>query len=87
MAILVTLVPFSISGLILGLTSLDYLGFGLPPEYATWGTLLREGLTNLSAPWLVSSAFLCLVSVLILVTFVGEAVREAFDPKKFTYYR
>jgi microcin C transport system permease protein len=86
-AILVTLVPFSISGLILGLTSLDYLGFGLPPEYATWGTLLREGLTNLSAPWLVSSAFLCLVSVLILVTFVGEAVREAFDPKKFTYYR
>ena len=49
--------------------------------------MLREGLTNLSAPWLVSSAFLCLVSVLILVTFVGEAVREAFDPKKFTYYR
>ncbi|MGB1873444.1 MAG: ABC transporter permease subunit [Akkermansiaceae bacterium] len=86
-AILVTLVPFSISGLILGLTSLDYLGFGLPPEYATWGTLLREGLTNLSAPWLVSSAFVCLVSVLILVTFVGEAVREAFDPKKFTYYK
>ena len=86
-AILVTLVPFSVSGLILGLTSLDYLGFGLPPEYATWGTLLREGLTNLSAPWLVSSAFLCLVMVLILVTFVGEAVREAFDPKKFTYYK
>jgi microcin C transport system permease protein len=86
-AILVTLVPFSISGLIMGLTSLDYLGFGLPPKYATWGTLLKDGLGNLSAPWLVSSAFLCLVTLLILVTFVGEAVREAFDPKKFTYYK
>lgn len=86
-AILVTLVPFSISGLVMGLTSLDYLGFGLPPKYATWGTLLKYGLGNLSAPWLVSSAFLCLVSLLILVTFIGEAVREAFDPKKFTYYK
>lgn len=86
-AILVTLVPFSVSGLIMGLTSLDYLGFGLPPKYATWGTLLKDGLGNLSAPWLVSSAFLCLVTLLILVTFVGEAVREAFDPKKFTYYK
>ncbi len=86
-AILVTLVPFSVSGLIMGLTSLDYLGFGLPPKYATWGTLLKEGLSNLSAPWLVASSFFCLVSLLILVTFVGEAVREAFDPKKFTYYK
>ena len=86
-AILVTLVPFSISGLIMGLTSLDYLGFGLPPKYATWGTLLKDGLGNLSSPWLVSSAFICLVSLLILVTFIGEAVREAFDPKKFTYYK
>ena len=86
-AILVTLVPFSISGLILGLTSLDYLGFGLPPKYATWGTLLKDGLQNISAPWLVSSAFVCLVCLLILVTFIGEAVREAFDPKKFTYYK
>jgi len=86
-AILVTLVPFSISGLIMGLTSLDYLGFGLPPKYATWGTLLKDGLGNLSAPWLVGASFLCLVSLLILVTFIGEAVREAFDPKKFTYYK
>lgn len=86
-AILVTLVPFSVSGLVMGLTSLDYLGFGLPPKYATWGTLLKDGLGNLSSPWLVSSAFICLVSLLILVTFIGEAVREAFDPKKFTYYK
>jgi microcin C transport system permease protein len=86
-AIIVTLVPFSISSLVLALTSLDYLGFGLPAKYATWGQLLRDGLENLSAPWLVTSAFLVLVCLLILITFVGEAVREAFDPKKFSYYR
>lgn len=86
-AILVTLVPFTLSGLVFALTSLDYLGFGLPPEYATWGRLLNDGLSNLSAPWLVTSTFIVLVSMLVLVTFVGEAIREAFDPKKFTYYR
>jgi microcin C transport system permease protein len=86
-AIVVTLIPFSVSGLVLSLTSLDYLGFGLPPKYATWGQLLRDGLENLSSPWLVTSAFVCLVSLLVLITFIGEAVREAFDPKKFSYYR
>ena len=86
-AIIVTLVPFSISSLVLALTSLDYLGFGLPAQYATWGQLLRDGLDNLSSPWLVTSAFLVLVGLLILITFVGEAVREAFDPKKFSFYR
>lgn len=86
-AIVVTLIPFSVSGLVLSLTSLDYLGFGLPPKYATWGKLLRDGLENISSPWLVTSAFLSLVVLLILVTFVGEAVREAFDPKKYTFYR
>ena len=86
-AILVTLVPFTVSGLVFSLTSLDYLGFGLPPEYATWGRLLNDGLANLSAPWLVTATFAVLVGMLVLITFVGEAVREAFDPKKFTYYR
>ncbi len=86
-AIIVTLIPFSMSNLIFSLTALDYLGFGLPPEYATWGRLLNDGLSNLSAPWLVTSTFVALVGLLILITFVGEAVREAFDPKKFTYYR
>ena len=86
-AIIVTLVPFSMSGLVFSLTALDYLGFGLPPEYATWGRLLNDGLSNLSAPWLVTSTFVVLVGLLVLITFVGEAVREAFDPKKFTYYR
>jgi microcin C transport system permease protein len=86
-AIIVTLVPFTMSGLVFALTSLDYLGFGLPPEYATWGRLLNDGLANLSAPWLVTSTFIVLVGLLVLITFVGEAVREAFDPKKFTYFR
>lgn len=87
LAIIVTLVPFSMSGLISSLTALDYLGFGLPPQYASWGRLLNDGLSNLSAPWLVTSTFICLVGLLILITFVGEAIREALDPKKFTYYR
>lgn len=86
-AIIVTLVPFTMSGLVFSLTSLDYLGFGLPPEYATWGRLLNDGLSNLSAPWLVTSTFAVLVGLLVIITFVGEAVREAFDPKKFAYYR
>jgi microcin C transport system permease protein len=86
-AIIVTLVPFSISGLVLALTSLDYLGFGVPAKYATWGQLLRDGLEFLSAPWLVTASFLVLFGLLILITFVGEAVREAFDPKKFSFYR
>jgi microcin C transport system permease protein len=86
-AIIVTLIPFSVSAVVLSLTSLDYLGFGLPEKYASWGKLLKFGLEQLSSPWLVTSAFFSLVSLLVLVTFVGEAVREAFDPKKFTYYR
>lgn len=86
LAIIVTLIPFTVSSLISSLTALDYLGFGLPPKYATWGRLLNDGLANLSAPWLVSSTFFVLVSLLVLITFIGEAVREAFDPKKHSYY-
>ena len=86
-AIIVTLVPFTVSSLVFSLTALDYLGFGLPPQHATWGRLLNDGLSNLSAPWLVSSTFFSLVGLLVLITFIGEGVREAFDPKKYTYYR
>ena len=80
-AIIVTLVPFSISSLVLALTSLDYLGFGLPAKYATWGQLLRDGLENLSAPWLVTSAFLVLVGLLILITFVGRPCGRPSTPR------
>ena len=84
--IVVTLVPFSIAAVVLSLTSLDYLGFGLPETYAGWGRLLSDGLSKLSSPWIVSSAFAALVTVLLIVTFIGEAVREACDPKRHTYY-
>jgi len=86
-AIVVTLLPFSVTGLIGALTALDYLGFGLPVAYPSWGRLLAEGAENLSAPWIVSGGFFGTVVILVLVTFVGEAVREAFDPKKFTTYK
>ena len=84
---IVTFVPFTVSGAIAALTSLDFLGFGIPPPTPSWGELLRQGTSNLNAPWIVASAFSALTLVLTLVTFVGEAIREAFDPKKFTTYQ
>ncbi len=84
---LVTLVPFSVVGIATSLTALDFLGFGLPAQYPSWGRLLNDGTANLEAIWIVSSVFGMMVLTLLLVTFVGEAFREAFDPKKFTYYR
>lgn len=87
LSLLVTFLPFTAAAAISSLTALDYLGFGLPPPMPSWGELLKEGTANLDAPWIVASAFTALSVVLILITFVGEAIREAFDPKKFTYYR
>lgn len=87
LSLLVTFLPFTAAAAISSLTALDYLGFGLPPPMPSWGELLREGTANLDAPWIVASAFTALSVVLILITFVGEAIREAFDPKKFTFYR
>ena len=86
-ATLVTLLPFSIAGLATLLTALDFLGFGLPEKYPSWGRLLDDGTSNLSSPWIVSSVFGMMVFVLLLITFVGEAIREAYDPKKFTTYQ
>jgi len=88
MSILVTLVPFSVASIVASLTALDYLGFGLSADKAaTWGTLLKDGLSQYSKPWLVTSSFVALTSMLLLITFVGEAIRDAFDPKKFTTYK
>lgn len=84
---IVTFAPFTVASAISALTALDFLGYGLPPPTPSWGELLRQGTSNLNAPWIVASAFSALVLVLVLVTFIGEAVREAFDPKKFTTYR
>jgi microcin C transport system permease protein len=86
-AILVTIAPFEIASVITSLAALDFLGFGLPPAEPSWGRLLEEGTENFNYPWIVSGAFAAMVVVLVLVTFVGEAVREAFDPKKFTTYQ
>lgn len=83
---IVTFMPFTIVSSISSLTALDFLGFGVPPPTPSWGELLKRGVDNLNAPWIVASAFGGLVIVLVLVTFVGEAIREAFDPKKFTTY-
>ena len=82
----VTFVPFTVSDAITALTALDFLGFGLPPPTPSWGELLRQGTDNLNAPWIVSSTVVALVIVLSLVTFIGEAVREAADPKTFAIY-
>jgi microcin C transport system permease protein len=84
---IVTLLPFSVAGLATSLTALDFLGFGLPEQYPSWGRLLDDGTSNLSSPWIVSSVFGTMVGVLLLITFIGEAIREAFDPKKFTTYQ
>lgn len=84
---IVTLIPFSFAAVTASLTALDFIGFGLPEKYPSWGRTLSNGVENLDAPWIVISVFVCMVTVLLLVTFVGEAIREAFDPKKFTYYK
>lgn len=77
-----TLLPFILTGAITTLTSLDFLGFGLPPGSPSLGELLSQGKANLQAPWLGLTAFFSLAILLSLLTFVGEAVRDAFDPRK-----
>ena len=78
----VTFMPFILSGSITALTALDFLGLGLPPGSASLGDLLRQGKENLQAPWLGITGFLSVSVMLILLVFIGEAVRDAFDPRK-----
>ena len=80
----ITLLPFQIVGGIGALTALDFLGFGLQPPTPSWGELLSQGLNNLFAPWLAISTVVCLFTTLLLATFIGEGVREAFDPRSST---
>ena len=77
----ITLLPFQIIGGIGALTALDFLGFGLQPPTPSWGELLSQGLNHLFAPWLAVSTVVCLFTTLLLATFIGEGVREAFDPR------
>lgn len=74
--------PFTLSGSVTLLAGLDFLGFGLPPGSPSLGELVSQGKNNLQAPWLALSAFAVLGGLLILVVFIGEAVRDAFDPRK-----
>ncbi len=77
-----TLMPFVLTGSITALTSLDFLGLGLPPGSPSLGEMLAQGKNNLQAPWLGMTAFVTLAFMLTLLTFIGEAVRDAFDPRK-----
>jgi microcin C transport system permease protein len=78
----VTFVPFILNSAIATLSSLDFLGFGLPPGSPSLGELVAQGKANIQAPWLGISAFLILAIMLSLLTFVGEAVRDALDPRR-----
>ncbi|MBI3512685.1 MAG: ABC transporter permease, partial [Proteobacteria bacterium] len=77
-----TFLPFIVSSSVMTLTALDFLGFGLPPGSPSLGELLAQGKNNLQAPWLGVTAFMVLAVMLSLLIFVGEAVRDAFDPRK-----
>lgn len=77
-----TFLPFILNGSITTLTSLDFLGFGLPPGSPSLGELLAQGKANLQAPWLGLSGFAVIALMLSLLIFIGEAVRDAFDPRK-----
>ena len=78
----ITFLPFILNGSITTLTSLDFIGFGLPPGSPSLGEILAQGKANLQAPWLGLTAFFVLASMLSLLIFVGEAARDAFDPRK-----
>lgn len=77
-----TFMPFVFNGAIVTLTALDFLGFGLPPGSPSLGELVAQGKENLHAPWLGVTAFCSLAIMLTLLIFIGEAVRDAFDPRK-----
>ena len=77
-----TFLPFILNGSITTLTSLDFLGFGLPPGSPSLGELLAQGKENIQAPWLGLTGFLVISIMLSLLIFIGEAVRDAFDPRK-----
>jgi len=77
-----TFLPFILSGSITTLTSLDFLGFGMPPGSPSLGEMIAQGKSNLQAPWLGLTAFFAMSIMLSLLIFVGEATRDAFDPRK-----
>ena len=83
---LITFVPFSVASGITALTALDYLGFGLPAPTPSWGELLKQGTDNMESLWLVASVVVAITLILMLVAYIGEAIRDAYDPRKFSFY-
>jgi microcin C transport system permease protein len=77
-----TMMPFIVSSSVMTLTALDFLGFGLPPGSPSLGELLAQGKANVQAPWLGLTGFFTVAIMLSLLIFIGEAVRDAFDPRK-----
>ncbi len=77
-----TFMPYLFTGALTTLTSLDFLGFGLPLGSASLGEMVAQGKDNLHAPWLAITAFISLSTILVLLVFIGEATRDAFDPRK-----
>jgi len=88
LVVVLTSLPFAVEGGIGSLTALDYLGFGLRPPTPSWGELIGQGIsTYQSAPWIIASVVSALTVVLVLIAFVGEGLRDAFDPKRFTVFQ
>jgi microcin C transport system permease protein len=84
---IITSFPFAIVAGITSLVGLDFLGFGLPPPTPSWGQMLSAGLQNITKWWLVMAPLFAMFSTLIMIVFIGEAIREAFDPKTFSRLR
>ena len=84
--LLIIALPFSISSGINAITTLDFLGFGVPEPTPSIGHMIESGRSQLNKPWILLPPVALLTSVLIMVTFIGEALRESFDPRKFSYF-
>ena len=78
----ITFLPFRMSAAILALVALDFLGLGVPPDVPSLGDLVRQGKANLDAWWIIFPTFAVLVVTLLLLTFIGDALRDAFDTRK-----
>jgi microcin C transport system permease protein len=86
--VVLTSLPFAVAGGISALTALDYLGFGLRPPTPSWGELIGPGISVYqSAPWIILAVTGALTLVLVLIAFVGEGLRDAFDPKRYAFYQ
>lgn len=83
----ITFLPFAIVANIFSLVALDYLGFGLPPPTPSWGQLMNQGMQNIEKWWLIGTPLIAMFFTLLSITFIGEAIREAFDPKIYSRLR